>query len=508
MRFGIPENYDIEIDRTEVTVPNAYINFKHDDDSAISNTKSIISYIEDKHITEKEDTLPQFRCFRNMIHQYSQVLQDKLIEDENKVSYAAKSSFVQNKTSADAAINTLIHNFERSLKLQSSEVEQVIKQEEERQRVEQERKEREERERKRREEEKRKRKEEEGRRKKEEEERIRKENEEKKRIEQEEEQKRTQKLQEMKQEKEKQEKIALERKAKQEKGLTNFASVENDFQKYAKDIKDIKQNVVHALNQNKELKKAIGALKRKINPKFGQLSNSFNQLNIISSEVIQYVNDAKNMNELAFNWILNFMAKAIIAQAETEVTVKPTASLPLARLAYTLLSTYKEFEYYLTARVVKKCPFIIGYTCSIDSEEGRIRMGWKRNDNKWEDEVKYDERVAGICTVWAVMTRLEAQSLSEYSIAASWRYLARTLNTDPNLLTNAHFACMGNWWDACAKEFLNCYSKQAYKLLHLLSIEWTNSVASKKFPAAARLLILGEEWLQNNNIESIKEMEP
>lgn len=508
MKFGIPEDYDIEIDRTEVVAPTAYIDLKHNDDYALSNTRNIISYIEDKYNGEKDDSLPQFRCFKNMIHQYSQVLQDKLIENESKLSSVANSSFIQNKASANAAVNSITHEFEKSLKLQSSEVEQIIIQEEERKRKERERREREERERKQKEEEERKRKEEEERKKKEKDERIRKENEEKKRKEEEEEQKKQQKLLEMKQEKEKQEKIALELKAKQEKGLTNFARVEKDYLKYANDIKDIKHNVVLALNENKELKKAIGALKRKINPKFGQLSNSFSQLNTISSEVVQFVNEAKNMNELAFNWILNFIAKAIIAQAETEVTVKPTASLPLARLAYTLLTTYKEFEYYLTARFIKKCPFIIGYTCSIDSEEGRKRMGWKRNDNKWEDETKYDERVAGICTVWAVMTRLEAQSLSEYSIAASWRFLARTLNTDPKLLTNAHFACMGNWWDACAKQFLNFYSKQAYKLLHLLSIEWTNSVADKKLPAAARLLILGEEWQQNNHIESIKEMEP
>ena len=64
-----------------------------------------------------------------MIHQYSQVLQDRLIEDQEQgIQTAAKSSFVQNKTSADAAINAIIYDFDRSLKLQSSEVEQVIKQ--------------------------------------------------------------------------------------------------------------------------------------------------------------------------------------------------------------------------------------------------------------------------------------------------------------------------------------------------------------------------------------------
>ena len=170
MKFGIPEDYDIEIDRTEVVKPTAYIDLKHNVDYALNNTKNIISYIEDKYNSEKEDSLPQFRCFRNMIHQYSQVLQDKLIENESKLSSVANNSFMQNKASANAAINSIIHGFDRSLKLQSSEVEQVIIQEEERKRKERERREREERERKRKEEEERKRKEEEERKKKAEEE--------------------------------------------------------------------------------------------------------------------------------------------------------------------------------------------------------------------------------------------------------------------------------------------------------------------------------------------------
>lgn len=508
MKFGIPEDYDIGFNTEEIgsQLLAASIDSRKDDNIKVT-TKAIINYIESQSNGRNEDLLPQFNSFRRMMHQYSKSIHSRLMEDEKTLFHTIYNLFVYNKSSAEANIDSLVSDFDKSLKLQTSEVDKIIAQEEERKRLERVRLEREEQERKRKEEEERRRKEEQAQKIKEEEERIRKEQEAKKHQEDEEARQRQQKEQEIKQEQEKQEKLALEQKTKQEKGLTNFSSIEKEFFRYKHHISDIKHQVVVPLSENKELKKAVGGLKRKINPKFGQLSNSVSQLNKITSEVVQYVDDAKNHNELAYKWILNFIAKAIIAQAETEVTVKSTASLPLARLAYNLLIRYNEFEYFLTARFIKKCPFIIGYTCSIDSEEGRKRMGWKRNGNKWEDEVKYDERVAGICTVWTVMTRLQEQSISTYSISLSWKFLARLLNTDSSLLTNAHFACVGNWWDACAKEFLNHYGKQAYKLLHLLSIEWTNSVANKKFPAAARLLILGEDWLLNNNIDSIKEME-
>lgn len=298
-----------------------------------------------------------------------------------------------------------------------------------------------------------------------------------------------------------------ELKAKQLSAKTNFVAIEKQFLKYKQDIVDIKTNVVEKLSQNPDIKKQVNQVKRKINPKFGQLSNSMSQLQKITQEVIQFINLTKE-NELAYKWILNFVAKAIVDQAETEVIVKPTAALPLARLTYSLLSHFPEFSYYLIARFVKKCPYLIGYTCTIDTEEGRTRMGYKRRNNQWEDSVKYDERVSGICTVWAVLTRLSDKGqLDEYSFQASWKFLARILNTDLQLITNTHFAIVANWWEAAAAQFLTTYGNQSQKLLVTLVRDWPLAVSDKKFPAAARLLILGEEWGKSNRITSLKEME-
>lgn len=180
---------------------------------------------------------------------------------------------------------------------------------------------------------------------------------------------------------------------------TDFLRIEKLFLKYKQDIADIKLNVVEKLEQLPEVKKHTNQLRRKINPKFGQLSNSYTQLKKISSEVTQFIQMAKS-NELAFKWILNFVAKAVVDQAEKEVTVKPTAALPFRfRLTYQLLISFPEFEYYLTARFIKKCPYIIGYSSTIETEAGRLRMGYKRTNNQWEDSGKYAERVSGICTV-------------------------------------------------------------------------------------------------------------
>lgn len=292
------------------------------------------------------------------------------------------------------------------------------------------------------------------------------------------------------------------------KGMYNTSAISDEFTGWKQVIADIKVTIVEPLEQNSNLKKATGALRRKINPKLGQLSNSKSHVTTLTSQVVEIIQSAQQVGELPYRWLLNFVAKAVVDQAETEVTVKQTAALPLAMFVELILSAFPDFEQLLMARFVKKCPFIIGYTDSIGTEEGRKRMGWRRSEGKWEDESKYDERVAGICTVWAVIAANPNVRADSFSSSRLWQFLSRMANRNKDSLTNAHFACVANWWEASAGAFLQVYSDQAHKLLRLAAMDWTEMVADKKYPSAARLRILGDEWLQTGKLEYIKPMEP
>lgn len=430
-------------------------------------------------------------------------------------------SILENSRLQDSFINALVDS-EVSLgkQLHDQEVKKIIEDHERRKREEEERKRlaREEEERKKREEkERQKRLEEERVKKQQEEEQKRKEEEAKKKQEEEARKKKElEDAQKLKEEKEKavaQQKLkdklqkAKDEAAKKASGVVNLADIEKSVLKYRSDILDIKQNVVLAMNNNKDLKKNANVIKRKLNVKFGQLSSSMAQLRTISQDVISLVNYAKQ-NDLVYQWILNFVAKAIVAQAEAEVTVKPTAALPLARLAVFLLDGLDGLYYYLCARFAKKCALILGYTCSIDTEEGRIRMGWKRSDEKWESEVKYEERIGGIVTVWAVMSRVcKNDKFPFFSLPAEWRFMARMLNTDKQLIGNVHYGAFCNWWEASAAQLVDAYNRQAVKALQLAVQDWAAVGKQKSCPAATRLTILGDDLFTNGSFSLLKEMD-
>lgn len=395
----------------------------------------------------------------------------------------------------------------------------VYKVKEEKQKIEQERKRREEEERKRREEEERKRREEEESKRKEEEER--KKAEEEARALKEKEEAEVRKKQEEEQNKRKElekQRVQLEQKrreqeeAKKGKGTTNFTAIEKEFLQYKARVISIKNDIVEPVKKDASLKSILSKHKRKINPKFGQLTNSMQQLSSIVRELVGLIDQTKP-NALGYQWILNFIAKAIVSQAETEARVKPESALPLGKLTLQLLVRYPELKELLMTRFVKKCPFVIGYTCSVDTEEGRLRMGWKRNSgNKWEEETSYDERMGGMVTLYSMITRLPLPQdfISTHKhplpISCSWEMLARISNRPVELLTNAHFVVLGYWWDAAAAQFLQAYGSQAQKLLALICNGLTSTVAEKKFVGAARLRILFEEWQMEGKIKSFPEM--
>jgi nucleoporin GLE1 len=411
----------------------------------------------------------------------------------------------------------VVSNLESRMATRTKEVAAKIRAiEEEKKRLEEERKRKEEEERKRLEEE-RKRKEEAERKKKKEEERQRLEAEKKAKDEAEkkerEKKEAEKKANEAKESAEKLAKAQSEEAAKKDKGVTNFKEIETIFLHYRKMIHDIKHDVVLKVREDLPTKNAIMKHKRKINPKFGQLTNSIEQLQRISSEVTDMINETRGM-EIAYKWILNFVAKAVVSQAETEVRAKPNSSVPLAKLALNLLCEFPELKDFLMARFVKKCPFVIGFTCDISTEEGRLRMGWKRHDDsKWEDEVTYDERMGGMMTLYSVLTRLPLdqkyfQNMQHpLPISENWKMIARLLNQPTHLLTNTHFIVASSWWEASADQFLMSYGTQGKKVLQILWTTWPKASEEKKFTGSKTLQTLGEDWSTTGKVKKFSEME-
>jgi nucleoporin GLE1 len=293
--------------------------------------------------------------------------------------------------------------------------------------------------------------------------------------------------------------------------LIDRLQIEADFLKYKQKIADIKTQILKPVTENKQMKSFCFQAKRKVRPKLGQLTDSQRQLQGIYNSLIEAVDECRNANEIVYHWVLNFFAKAVVAQAEVETIVSIQTATPLGKLAAMMMLRYEPLKELLLARFVKKCPLVIGYTCAIDTEEGRIRMGWKRKGEKWEEPNLYSERLSGICAVWTAITISQVQTGGQphpYPVANSWRFAARMVNTPVELLTDTHFSVMGVWWDVASEIFLSEYGRQGQKLLELIHTKWIAQVTDRKYPSALRLLLLGEDWKKEGKLGKLLPLEP
>lgn len=288
---------------------------------------------------------------------------------------------------------------------------------------------------------------------------------------------------------------------------TDFNRVENEYAQVLQVIQRIKKDINAPVSADKQLKNHCFMIRMKLKPKFGQLTNSKSQLIKIRNEIKEIIQSAGS-SSLVYRWTLNQYAKCVVQQAESEANVKVQAALPLAMLTILLWTEFPELGEFVISRFVKKCPYLIGYSCSIDTDEGRLKMRYRKHDAFWETEEQYGERMAGICSVWAAMTqsKLNSNTKHPYPMYHGWKFLSRQLNRPKSQVSNASYCTVAAWWDVSAMRFVQAYGKQGEKMLRAASGVWTEDM---KFPSARRLKLLGDEWRRTNVLKtSWKPLEP
>ncbi|GMM34268.1 nucleoporin [Saccharomycopsis crataegensis] len=478
---------------------------------------------------------------------------DRIFEDVDKESEALNSNFETLKDGYGAIIDHVMDSISERSHKRDDEIGKLVgklqqirhaklEKEKERIRLEEERKRREEEERRRKEEERR-RKEEERKRKEEEERKRALEEAKKKALEEEKKRKEEELRRKQEQEKKSQEqkaKRAEELKKKEEAAksgaaFTDQTNIETELMKYRQVCLDYRENIKNKMKlaELKDLRTKCTKIRRKLNPRFGQLTNSVSKLNSITADIFQVLDEARTVgspnpndeiNRFAFKWIMYIISKLIIRQAESEISVSMKSGIPLARLVVYLTVKYPELQEILFAKFAKKCPFIIGYSCSSETVEGRIRMGWKyesKEDKKWETDLKYCERLGGMLVVWSMMSTVKFSDNEQIvrvlglnaivppiNISQSWLMVSRLLNSERSFVTNATFYMFCTWVEAAGNEFSQAYGKQGQKLLTVLCCDFPQSFTGEKFTSASKLITLGEEWKNSGKFGKLEPMEP
>ncbi|KAJ2724462.1 hypothetical protein GGI07_001974 [Coemansia sp. Benny D115] len=222
----------------------------------------------------------------------------------------------------------------------------------------------------------------------------------------------------------------------------------------------------------------------------GQLKDSMAYVNRIANTIAQVLREAsEQQGEEAHQWMLNLVAKGLVKQAETEVSVAQHAAYPLAATAVLLMQQYPLLVDMVLIRLVKKCPYVIpqyiARTPSQSQEEYLRSIGYKeKEEGELESEGIYCERMAGMLALYAAILQTPqlANKPNPLPVSHAWAWLARMINMPPRsispLLVQTFLSIAGTSMAAA-------YGKQFTKVMDVLSTAWIPSIADSSPSAIA-----------------------
>lgn len=206
---------------------------------------------------------------------------------------------------------------------------------------------------------------------------------------------------------------------------------------------------------------------------------------------------------LLFLFLMNHFSKSIVAQLVQEAAAKPSAAEPIGVLVHQIFSDPEflwrgvSFIDILVAKYRFACPVIFGITGNEKTEEGRVRVGWKKEGDNFISSAEHNSRMVGLAAGYAAITlrnyRNSVRLRNPYAPHHYWTAVATIVNTNPDIVCNTQFTVLKALIENHAEKFIGVYGDMAVAALR---------VAVISFPMAARestitvksLQVLAEKW--------------
>ncbi|KAG1725501.1 GLE1-like protein-domain-containing protein [Suillus paluster] len=243
-----------------------------------------------------------------------------------------------------------------------------------------------------------------------EEEERRKVEEETKRLEEEKAQRQREAEAPAKRQEEEKERLRREKLDAEEQGRAQLGmSLAEEDRVYAREtLKNLKARAMKRVKEDKQLKSQWNAIHRQITPKIGQLTHDIDSVMRITQQINDIVRPNDRLPIDIYFAALSSLAKAILLQAETEVTAEKRSAIPLAMVAARLLGTLEGFPD-IFAKLVQRSggwpvPSAIPSTDSDGTawkgEERTKAMGYRTNEGQRESLSEHVMRVSGMMRVY------------------------------------------------------------------------------------------------------------
>ncbi|CAJ2508163.1 Uu.00g093490.m01.CDS01 [Anthostomella pinea] len=327
--------------------------------------------------------------------------------------------------------------------------------------------------------------------------------------------------------------------ATQPAATTAIVSDNDRYVQIHQNLKRLRASLAQQAKSLPPLKARMGDMRRELRKNMGQLVNAKGG-NKVQIEAIQrvlhesisgsvpsalvdpadYITDRREPSEGAihngrqlpslFIYLLNTFSKAVINQFIDECGAQPLMADPVGVIVAMIFSN-KSFLWrgktlidILMAKFRVVCPVLFGYRGSEKTEQGRKRLGWKREKGaSWVPEQQHTDRMKGLGVGYAAIALRDfskSPNTNPWPPSRYWASFAKIVNTPSAEITNTHAVVLRAMIEVSEERFCSFYGTAAIAALRKALVDFPNR-AEIKTPGVSGLLVLGQMFRRDIGLE-------
>ncbi|KAH8821864.1 GLE1-like protein [Xylogone sp. PMI_703] len=310
----------------------------------------------------------------------------------------------------------------------------------------------------------------------------------------------------------------------------------DEYAQIHKNLKQLRRGIATMSAQNNDFKKKVGEMRREIRKSVGQLRDGKGANTKPNQKIFEMLDQAlvlptpaidprsytiarpepvegatQNGDTLPslFIYLLNIYAKAIVSQFVEEAGVSPKAAEPIGMNASMIFSRQpycwrgKSLIDILIAKIRASCPVLFGIRGNEKTEEGRARLGWKKEGGNWVPEQVHNTRMTGIGAGYAAISlRDYSKSVcaNPYPPTRYWTSMSLIVATPPEEAASTQYTVLKAMIENYEEKFLRFYGSSARAALRIALVDWPGR-AVQTSAAVGALRVLADKLQRDYGLD-------
>ncbi|KAJ3720442.1 GLE1-like protein-domain-containing protein [Lentinula raphanica] len=286
--------------------------------------------------------------------------------------------------------------------------------------------------------------------------------------------------------------LKAEEESRKAAGMTTS---EDDWKQSRKNLQLVKTQGTRLVKANPAFRSSWSSARRTITAKVGQLTNDVETINRVSSQIIGILRPAGNpLPPPVYTALLSALAKALILQAETEITAEKRSAVPLAQVAFNCLDQLEGLSEVFFAKITQRIgpwaiPCLLPETdfdgrSWTDNAEIRRMHGFRLGeDGASETQTQYTDRVKGVMRLYFSVLKITPKRgpLSKmFQLPRYWTWMARLLASRSMLSSAVGAEVLFVALEVLGAEALRIWGYQFVKILRLIYDASTEGLGNGK----------------------------